>query len=114
MKKQKNNTILLFNWRIFNDIWKYMEQLEHIELSRCEWPGIFGTSRNWICYGWNNHYVTKIPCKKQLFMYSCYKNKKKQRLVCVCKKYIKSKISGNIGAMAEYGQFTLLYLMLQI
>ena len=36
MKKQKNNTILLFNWRIFNDIWKYIEYREYIELSRFE------------------------------------------------------------------------------
>ena len=56
---------------------------------------------------WNNRYVTKIFCEKQLFMYSCYKNTKKQLLVRVCKKYTKSKKSGGIGAMVEYGQFTL-------
>ena len=40
--------------------------------------------------------LTKVSGKKQLFMYSCYKNTKKQLLVCVCKKYTKSKISGGI------------------
>ena len=40
-------------------------------------------------------------------MYSRYKNTKKQLLVRVCKKYTKSKKSGGIGTMVEYGQFTL-------
>ena len=51
----------------------------------------------------------KISRKKQLFMFSCYKDTKKQLLLLVpiCKKYTQSKISVGIGTMVEYRRFML-------